>query len=206
MSREGVIYFSDASSKYGLEDDLYDILEGRPNGRLLEYNINTRTVRVLLDGLYFANGVELSPDQIVVYVTETARFRVLRYYLKGEKAGQSDILIDNLPGAPDNIRFNDEGEAWIALPQMRNKITDYVTRTTYVRNLMGKLPLSIAKRLVFNGGYTGGVKVDTEGKVLEFLQGESKAFSFVTTVLEKNGTLYLGTIHHHDIGIIKRGD
>ena len=42
----------------------------------------------------------------MVYVAETGRFRVRRYYLKGEKAGQTDILIDNLPGVPDNLRFN----------------------------------------------------------------------------------------------------
>lgn len=109
ISKEGVIYFSDASSKYDIENYPYDIYEGRPYGRLLSYDLKSKKIETLVSGLYFANGVELSPDQSVVYVAESGRFRVKRHYLKGEKAGQTDILIDQLPGVPDNLRFNDKG-------------------------------------------------------------------------------------------------
>ncbi len=67
----------------------------------------------------------------------------MRYYLTGNKTGQSDVFIDNLPGVPDNIRFNDKEEMWIALPQLREKIFDYTFKSTFLRNLLGKLPRSI---------------------------------------------------------------
>jgi sugar lactone lactonase YvrE len=39
-------------------------------------------------------------------------------WLKGEKAGEAEIFVDNLPGNPDNIRLGSDGHFWIALPQV----------------------------------------------------------------------------------------
>lgn len=38
-----------------------------------------------------------------------------RYYLKGEKKGESDIFVAGLPGYPDNIRSNGKGGFYVAL-------------------------------------------------------------------------------------------
>lgn len=38
MAKDGKIYFTEASSKYTLEDHIYDIFEGNPYGKLLEFD------------------------------------------------------------------------------------------------------------------------------------------------------------------------
>ena len=43
------------------------------------------------------------------------RKRCLKYHIQGERKGLVDKFIDNLPGPPDNIRFDGEGHYWIAL-------------------------------------------------------------------------------------------
>lgn len=43
------------------------------------------------------------------------RRRCQRYYLEGRRKGSVDMFIDNLPGVPDNIRYDGEGLYWIAL-------------------------------------------------------------------------------------------
>lgn len=48
----------------------------------------------------YANGVALSPDESFVAVAETSQFRVMRFWLKGPKAGQTDVLLDATPGFP----------------------------------------------------------------------------------------------------------
>ena len=68
VAADGTIYFSDASSKFPLSNYKADILEHQPNGRLLAYEPTTKTTRVVLGGLYFANGVAISPDQTFVVV------------------------------------------------------------------------------------------------------------------------------------------
>lgn len=71
VADNGVLYFTDASYKYNLREFAFDVLEGKPHGRLLSYDPTTRTTRVLLKDLYFANGVAMSPDQTHVVFCET---------------------------------------------------------------------------------------------------------------------------------------
>lgn len=80
-----------------------------PSGRLIHYNAKTQDNTILIDNLHFANGVALSDDEEFVIVSETARSRIHRYYLKGPKKGTSDIFIDGLPGLPDNLKADGKG-------------------------------------------------------------------------------------------------
>jgi hypothetical protein len=38
-----------------------------------------------------------------------------RYYLSGPKQGQTDTLVDQLPGVPDGISLSGDGGFWVAL-------------------------------------------------------------------------------------------
>ncbi|MBU0882933.1 MAG: SMP-30/gluconolactonase/LRE family protein, partial [Gammaproteobacteria bacterium] len=109
IARDGTIYFSDASARFEQPDYLLDLLEARPHGRLLSYNPASGETKVLLKDLYFANGVALSANEDFVLVNETYRYRITRYWLKGDKAGTHDIFIDNLPGLPDNLQGDRNG-------------------------------------------------------------------------------------------------
>jgi len=57
IAADGIIYFTDASYKYPLTRLKDDVLEHQPNGRFMSYEPSTKQTRVLLRGLYFANGV-----------------------------------------------------------------------------------------------------------------------------------------------------
>jgi sugar lactone lactonase YvrE len=46
------------------------------------------------------------------------RFRCLKYWLKGEDKGKTEIFVENLPGGPDNINLAPDGSFWIALLQV----------------------------------------------------------------------------------------
>lgn len=47
------------------------------------------------------------------------RRRCSRYYIEGEKKGTIDIFAKNLPGLPDNVRYDGDGHYWMALPWVR---------------------------------------------------------------------------------------
>ena len=96
IANDGKIYFSDASSKYGYGSDRLELFEHTPNGRLLVYDPATKETTTLLNDLYFANGVALSTDESFVLVNETCMYRIQKYWLKGEKAGTSEVFIENL--------------------------------------------------------------------------------------------------------------
>ena len=68
---DGSVYFSVASTKFGLHNWYLDLLEARPNGQLLKYNPTSNEIAIVLDNLYFANGVALSKDEDYLLVCET---------------------------------------------------------------------------------------------------------------------------------------
>ena len=49
---------------------------GTCTGRLFAYDVATKEIRTVIDGLCFANGVQLTRDEKTVIVPETARYRV----------------------------------------------------------------------------------------------------------------------------------
>lgn len=68
---DGSVYFSDASTKFEYDKLVLDLLEAKPYGRLLKYDPITRKTTVLLDGLWFANGVALSPREDYIVICES---------------------------------------------------------------------------------------------------------------------------------------
>ncbi|CBI38398.3 unnamed protein product, partial [Vitis vinifera] len=84
---DGMIYFTDASYKYGLIEFIWEILEVRPHGRLLSFDPSTQETIVLLRDLYLANGVVVSPDQTSVVFCETLMKRYTKYYIQGKRKG-----------------------------------------------------------------------------------------------------------------------
>lgn len=63
----------------------------------------------MLENLAFANGVILSDDESFILVAESLACRIIKYYLKGPKAGQHEIFIEGLPGVPDNLQSDGQG-------------------------------------------------------------------------------------------------
>ena len=201
VARDGMIYFSDASSKFGHDEYLYDMLEGRPHGRLLRYDPATQEIKVLLTDLYFANGVALSEHEDFVLVNETYRMRITRYWLTGERAGQSDVFAENLPGYPDNITSNGRGTFWLALFTVRNDQADWMASRPFVRSVLAKLPGFLWPK---PARYAFVVKLNEEGQIVDSLQDPSgKQVYAITSAIERDGNLYLGSLVNDRIGKYK---
>jgi sugar lactone lactonase YvrE len=198
VGADGTIYFSEASSKFPMSQFANDLLEHRPNGRLLALDPQTQKPRTLLRDLYFANGVAVSPDQSFVLVVETGKYRVRRLWLKEPKVGQNDIFIDNLPGFPDGISSNGRDRFWLALPTPRLAIVDRMLPRPFLRRIVARLPKFLQpapKRYSFVLG------LDQSGRVVENLQnGSPDCYAEISNVLEHNGALYLGSIGEDTIG------
>ncbi|GMP62608.1 hypothetical protein CsSME_00024645 [Camellia sinensis var. sinensis] len=68
---DGNLYFSVASTKFGLHDWYLDVLEAKPHGQLLKYDPSLNMTSIVINGLCFANGVALSTDEDFLVVCET---------------------------------------------------------------------------------------------------------------------------------------
>jgi sugar lactone lactonase YvrE len=198
IAKNGLIYFTDASSKYSLHEYRKDGIEHRPNGRLLVYNPDNKTTKVLLDKLYFANGVAVAHDQKSVMVVETWKYRVIRYWLEGTKKGKTEILIENLPGFPDGISAGSKQTFWIAIPSTRNPTVDVLAPYPFLRKVIVRLPEFIQPDAI---PYAFVLGVNSKGKVIHNLQEPSgKSFAFITSVQEHQGRLFFGSLREKSIG------
>ena len=192
VSSTGVVWFSDASAKFTQRDYKLDMLESRPNGRLMTYDLNTHQSKTVVDKLYFANGVALAADESFVLFNETTRYRVQRLWLTGPKAGTQDVLIDNLPGFPDGITRGDDGLFWIAIPSPRDAIVDGLAGSPALRKAVVRLPKFVqpaAKR------HPIAIAVDASGQVRRVLEdSHGAAFAVDTNVVVDRGTLWMGSL------------
>jgi hypothetical protein len=173
-------------------------MEHSGTGRLLRRDPSGR-VEVLMSGLQFANGVALAADGSFVAVAETGAYRISRLWLTGSRAGQRDILIDNLPGFPDNVSTGTGGRLWIAMPSSRNPLLDWAhARHPVLRQAIWAMP----ERLQPPPRHTTWVlAVDAAGQVVHDLQGRH-GYHMVTGVREHDGVLYLGSFTDHRIGVV----
>ncbi len=191
IASDGKIYFSDASSKFRQPQYELDLLEARAHGRLLVYDPSTGETTRLLDGLYFANGVALSTNEDFVLVNESGRYRITRYWLKGEKAGSSDIFIDNLPGFPDGISSNRKGIFWLAIPAPRVPQFDAIHPRPFLKRLITMLPLPKPEAI----RYGLVVALDEDGQVVDtFHDSDGSPIYMVTSVEQVGDHIYLGSL------------
>lgn len=201
IASDGRIYFTDASSKFQQPDYLLDLLEGRPYGRLMVFDPASGKTEVLLKDLYFANGVALSQHEDFVLVNETYRYRIQRYWLKGDKAGTHDLFADNLPGMPDNLQGDRAGTFWVALPTPRKSDADFLQNQPWVKAQLAKLPRALWPKPT---AYGLAIALDEQGRIVESLHDTSGThLRMVTSVKPVGDYLYLGSLDNDRIGRLR---
>ncbi len=199
VASDGTIYFSDASSKFGPYEDYLDMLEARPHGRLLAFNPYTQETRVLLENLYFANGVALSQNEDFVLVNETFRYRITRYWLQGPKSGTAEIFVDNLPGMPDGISANGSGTFWIAFYSVRSDLLDAIHPFPELKLFASLMSYSDFHALGQPYGFILSMDEDRT-PLVSYQDSEGQHLSEITSVEEHEGRLYIGSLYGDAIG------
>jgi len=199
IADDGTIYFSDSSTKFDFGFP-FDMLEGRPHGRLLAYHPQEKRTTVLLSGLYFANGVVLAPNQDYVLVVESFRYRITRYWLKGPRAGTHDPFAENLVGIADNLERAAAGTYWVAMNNRRLAPIDWMHPLPLVKEQVAKLGGERLRIIVARNRYGLVVVLDAQGQVIRSLHDPSGRVYNVSTAVPHEGALYLGTLFGDSIG------
>lgn len=210
VAGDGRVFFSDASSKFNpvnsggsYEASLLDILEHGGHGRVFEYSPATKQTRVIMDGLNFANGVAISEDQQYLLVNETGHYRVLKHWLEGPNSGNSEIILDNLPGFPDNVNNGINGKFWIGLVAPRVDILDDLSGSPFLRKVVQRLPASFRPKALPSSHV---IAINGDGQVLMNLQDTTMTFPALTGVYETRQSLYLTSLFGNRFGRLDKRD
>lgn len=205
VAPDGTIYFTDSSTRFSparygdtLEASVLDIMEQSATGRVLAYDPASRTTRIVAHGLSFANGIVLLGDGHTLFVSETGRYRIWR--IDGHArdldiesgSPQAGIVLDNLPGYPDNLMRGRDGRIWVGLFRPRNPAADSLAGSPFMRKILLRLP-----RFLLPAGQRYGhvFAIDGNGQVTEDLQDPTGAYPETTGATETADRLYIHSLH-----------
>ncbi len=200
VASDGTIYFSVSSLRWPLATYKLDLLEQSATGRLYRRNPDG-TLDLILDGMVFANGVALAPDESFVLVAETGRYRIHRVWLKGERAGTAEVWLDNLPGFPDNLTCDGE-LVWCAYPRPRDPILDATYPRPWARRLIARLPDSLQPKPSRHGFVVG---YGLDGAVVHNLQDTTGKVAVTTSARRHGDRLYVGSLSEPTIAVLDLG-
>ncbi|MBB3699165.1 SMP-30/gluconolactonase/LRE family protein [Flammeovirga yaeyamensis] len=192
IAQDGNIYFSNTSSKvkFSRKHARKIIFEVKPDGGLYRYNPSTKVTQTLIDGAYFANGVAVSQNDDFVLLVELTKYRIIRYWLKGDKKGTIDIFIDNLPGLPNGIAKRSDGSFWVGFTTRRDDTLDKFQPKPFMKKLIYATPLWLQPKQESFGMI---MHLSEEGKVIKtYYEPTGEIVSEASSVEEHNGYLYLG--------------
>ena len=192
IASDGNIYFSNTSheSAYDIKYGRKLIMELKPNGGLYKYDPVTKKVTMLIDGTYFGNGVVLSQNEDFILMTETTKYRIIRYWLKGKKKGETEIFVDNLPGFPNGISIRKDGSFWLGFSTKRNDALDKIHPKKGMKKFVYCLPEFMQPK---QDEYGLILNISAEGKILSVLNDTTgKVIPEAGAVKEINGVLYIG--------------
>ena len=214
VAPDGTIYFTDSSARFSpaewggtYEASIFDIMEQSATGRVLAHDPASGKTRIVAHGLSFANGIALSSDGHTLFVNETGRYRVWK--IDGRASGlnvqsgspQAKVLLDNLPGYPDNLMRGRDGRIWVGLFKPRNPAADGLAERPFLRKVLLRLPRFL---LPLGESYGHVFAIDEDGRVTADLQDPSGAYPETTGATETADRLYIQSLHAHAIGWLPR--
>jgi len=199
VATDGTVWFSDSSLRYGIEQWKNDFVENTRTGRLLKLT-EDGSLTVALDGLAFANGVALSADEDYVAVAETGARTVVRLWLTGEKQGQRDFLVTDLPGYPDNIARGSDGLIWVTIASPRDPLVERLQRAPLtIRKAVTRIPERAQpkpRRTIRVQAY------DDTGRLVHDVEVHDDRFHMVTGVREHEGRVWMGSLHEPAVAVL----
>ncbi|KAG2662078.1 hypothetical protein PVAP13_1KG526600 [Panicum virgatum] len=172
----GEVFFTDSSMNYQRSQHERVTATGDSTGHLMKYDPKTKSVTVLQSGITYPNGLAINADRTHLVVALTGPCKLMRYWIKGPKAGTSEPLAD-LPGYPDNVRADLKGGFWIALH--REKM---------------ELPFGPDSHLL-------AVRINADGQVVQVMKG-SKSVRPTKVMEREGGKLYMGSVELPYVGVV----
>lgn len=203
VARNGKVYLTDSSTRFSparwggtLEAATLDVMEQSSTGRVLEYDPVTSSVRIVAQGLSLANGIALSGDERALFVSESGKYRVWKIAIGAkqldvaERSPQAQVLLDNLPGYPDNLMRGLDGRIWLGFGGQRNDL-DKLAQRPFMRRLVLRIPRMFWSPLK---PYGHVIAFTEDGKIVADLQDPTGSSPITTGATETAERLYIHNV------------
>lgn len=190
---DGSVWFTDSSTRWGIDEWKSDLIENTCTGRLLRLGPGESDPEVVLGGLSFANGVARTADGSEVIVAETGHRRLRRVQVAGAGAMGGEVFAEDLPGHPDNIALGSDGLIWVTYASPTDAALTFLqTRApAWMRGAVRRAPEAAKpkpKRTVRVAAF------DADGALVHDISAHADTWQMATGVREANGRVWLGSL------------
>lgn len=183
---DGRIVLTDASLRHGYGHHIESFFEGEQTGRVLMVT-GPGAYEEIAGGLGFINGVDHDPETGLVYLNETWAARIWEL---DPDSGEMTVLIEGLPGYPDNLEFDaDTGLVWSAMPSPRAEDLEALHPRPFVKRLAWRW-IQIAGAPPLPERPAMAIAVDTDGQPVHALRGPQDGTDGITTAIVWHGELW----------------
>jgi sugar lactone lactonase YvrE len=175
-----------------------DVIEHSRNGRVLKFDPKTGKTALFANGMTFPNGIAIGTDGSV-FVVETGAYRVWRFSPDGK---DRSVILDALPGFPDNINLALDGTLWLGLISPRHALIDKLDDSPAIRQAILRLP---AKMKPAPSRYGFVLRMRGDGQVIETLQDPDGAYALTTgAITDADGDIYVASLSERRLGVLRR--
>jgi len=144
------IYFSEPFAYAGASmggGTVPEVIAYRGNGYVWQHDLAQGETRLVAQGIHFPDGIlyDLHPGQAredSIVTSQTTGFRILRLYLRGPRAGQSERVMDGLPGMCDGMDRDREGHIWCGMYARRTGFITWLHEHPWLKHVLLRLPLN----------------------------------------------------------------
>ena len=117
---------------------------------------------------------------------------VRRLWIAGEREGEVEDVLTNLPGFPDNIKRDVDGGFLLGLVSKRAPLVDQVAAYPFVRKIVQRLPAAARPKAVSYGFI---IRLTPEGDVDETWQDPAAGYPLTTgAVRDPDGSLWITSL------------
>lgn len=222
VGSDGSVWLTDASRRFSakelkstFEASVFDVVEHSCTGRVIAVDPVSLKSRVALSGLCFPNGMALTPDGKAMFLAETGLYRILKIDLaklsvthssqgaigaptaqQALEQGAAQVLVDNLPGYPDNLMRGENGRLWVGLTKPRSRLIDKLAGQPFIRSVVLRFPSAMWP---VPKPYGHIIAYDDQGKMLENLQDPAGGYPQTTGATELDGKLFIQSLHANTV-------
>ncbi|KAL9266881.1 STRICTOSIDINE SYNTHASE-LIKE 13-like protein [Drosera capensis] len=170
----GPIFFTVTSTRYNrvqvymtsfsCRNHFLIMLEGESTGRLLGYDPSTKQTHVVLNGLAFPNGVQLSKNHSFLIFTDTTNCRWLEV---GDIRAHGQLCQD----------FRITGDFWVAIDCRRTAPQEVLSHNPWLRSMYFRLPFPMKWLVKWTGMrmYTVVSLLNENDEILQVLEDRKGA-------------------------------
>ncbi|MCE8545350.1 SMP-30/gluconolactonase/LRE family protein [Ruegeria pomeroyi] len=208
LGRDGTLYFSNSTDRFDPRTlggtkptSVMTVWEQSDTGYVARRAPDGR-VEKIATGFVYTNGVALSPDEDFLLINETGRARVHRLWLKGEKAGQTEVFLENLPGYPDNLEAQGDGTYWLAFASPRVP-AEALMPYPLLRKVVWRLGPKVRPAPIHRGML---IQFDGEGRILRTVQDPDGRLGITTGGKQVGEMFYVMTLDSPGYARMKAAD